>query len=324
MSSFRLSRRVLAWALALHAASGSIHPSAGHRPISDVSSIHQRVDVRRRCLTCTAIHRLRGGQYETNPNYQGGPTLGDVDQEGSYRVSSPLPRRNDRPPPITQLLRNYFIELRRYSPILCDGTIASLLLFVAWQRPNNILLDHFVTSHYNVVRRKRFHALFLSAISHADFRHLALNLYAFLTFGRSVRETLARQGVPLWAFVFPAAVFGNLAFLAFDGGHGSCIGLSGVTLALLAFDALVHPSKELRLFVAFFPITLPAFYLLLGLVSFSILGILGIAGRSNVAHSTHLGGLAFGGLFYEAAYKRGYARQCSARARKAYTALRGG
>jgi len=177
-----------------------------------------------------------------------------------------------------------------------------------------------------VVRERRYHALILSAFSHASFRHIAMNLYGFLTFGRSVKQILLRNGGGglggLCTFVIMAAVFGNLTFLAFDGGQGSCVGLSGVTLALLAFDSLVYPTKELRLFVSFFPITLPAYYLFLGLIGFSIMGMIGVAGRSNVAHSTHLGGLLYGYLYYKA-FKRGWPRLWDYRLRKAYRALRG-
>jgi membrane associated rhomboid family serine protease len=150
-----------------------------------------------------------------------------------------------------------------------------------------------------------------------------VNMYAFLNFGPSVKQVLASQGVALWPFVGLAAVFGSLVFLALDNGSGSCIGLSGVTLALLAFDSMVYPSKELRMIVSFIPIHLPAYYLFIGLLGFSVAGVMGlVGGRSNVAHSTHLGGLVFGRLFYEA-YRRGYVRMWSYRARNAFNKLRG-
>jgi len=283
------------------------------------------------CLS-TRINKLRGGSpyYESNPNYQNAPTLGDVDKDGFYHATfqSPL-QHNQRPPPLTQAISSYFAELHRYSPTLFNGTMASILLFFAWQFPTSsfvakILRNHFVTSSYNVLRKRRYHALILSAFSHASFRHIALNMYAFVTFGRSVKQVLASHGLDLWPFVVSAAIFGNLIFLLFDGVQGgSCVGLSGVTLALLAFDSLLYPTKELRLFVSFIPITLPAYYLFLGLLGFSVAGIFGLAGRSNVAHSTHLGGLVYGYLFYQA-FKRGWPRLWNYRLRKAYHAIRGG
>jgi membrane associated rhomboid family serine protease len=231
-----------------------------------------------------------------------------------------------------QSIVTYFDQLHHFSPTLFNGFISSTLLYFLWQFQSSsttvlmqkILRNHFMCSHYNVVRKRRYHALLLSAFSHASFHHIAVNMYAYLTFGSSVKQILASQGISsLWVFVISAAIVGNIVFLLFDKGRGgSCVGLSGVTLALLAFDALVYPTKELRMIVSFIPITLPAYYLYVGLLGFSVLGICGLAGSGGVAHSTHLGGLLYGAAVYEA-FKRGWLRQWNYRARKAYLALRG-
>jgi rhomboid-like protein len=133
-----------------------------------------------------------------------------------------------------------------------------------------------------------------------------------------VANILAAQSVELWPFVVSAALFSSMTFLALDRrGMGSCIGLSGVTLALLAFDSLVYPSKELRMIVSFIPVQLPAYYLFLGLFGFSVLGVLGlVGGRTNVAHSTHLGGLVFGYSFHEA-FRRGWIRRWNYQVKRA-------
>lgn len=72
-----------------------------------------------------------------------------------------------------------------------------------------------------------------------------------------------------------------------------------MTLAMLAFDARVYPSKELGMVVHFVPIQMPAQYVLMVIGAMSILGVLGAGGRANVAHATHLGGLVFGVTYYE-------------------------
>jgi rhomboid-like protein len=262
------------------------------------------------------LPKLRGGHiFEQNPTYQSSPTLGDVDTNGYYKSTSFAIPNNRKPPPITKLIYDYFSSLYKFSPTLSYGTYTSLILFVLWQftstshQMNQVLQRHFVCNRRNI-KQRRYHTLFTSSFSHASLHHLAVNLYAFLSFGPSVANVLSAQSVDLWPFVVSAALFGSLTFLALDKrGMGSCIGLSGVTLALLAFDSLVYPSKELRMIVSFIPIHLPAYYLYLGLLGFSILGVLGlVGGRSNVAHSTHLGGLVFGHCFYEA-FRRGWIRR---------------
>ena len=270
------------------------------------------------------MRKVRGGNlYEQNPNYRHpSPTLGDVDRNGQYQFTTTFgaPINNQQPPPITKLIREYFSSLHEFSPTLSYGTHLALMLFVLWQFAQSqqvlgkTLQHHFVCSRQNI-RRRRYHTLITSAFSHASFHHLVVNLYAFLTFGPSVVRVLP---IELWMFVIPAAVFGSMTFLVFDSrGMGSCIGLSGVTLALLAFDSLVHPSKELRMIVSFIPIHLPAYYLYLGLLGFSILGVLGlVGGRTNVAHSTHLGGLLFGHCSYEA-FRRGWIQKWNYHGRRA-------
>ena len=277
--------------------------------------------------TIRSINTLRGGALP-NPSYQqAAPTLAEVDNDGRIyhtgaTFQSPL---QSRPEPLIQVIHNYLTELNKFSPSLFNGLAASLILFFMWQLPTyyvtKILQNHFVCSHYNVWRKKRLYVLITSAFSHASFYHLAVNMYAYIMFGRSVKPVLKRNGVELWVFVLFAAIFGNLVFLAFDTKQqGSCIGLSGVTLAMLAFDSLVYPTKELRMIVSFIPITLPAYYLYIGLLGLSVAGILGIVGRGNVAHSTHLGGLVFGSFVFEAV-KRGWIRLWSYRVRKTYQAL---
>ena len=318
-------RRTWAWILVVVHFSATRVTTTSARPFVVLSSIKRANSVR--CLECK--NELRGGaQIEYNPKYQRSTTtLGDVDKDGLYRASfqSPFSNNHHRPPPLTELVRNYIAALHSYSPTLSNGLFSSILVYVLWQFQDSSFLarnlrNHFQCSRYNVIRKKRFHALILSAFSHASFHHIAVNMYAYLTFGRSVKQVLARHGLSLWPLVLSSAVLGNLAFLAFDNGQGSCIGLSGVTLSLLAFDALVHPAKELRMFVSFFPLTISAYHLYLLLLGISALGILGIdiLEKGSIAHSTHLGGLICGSLFYEA-FERGWLK----RVRKAYLAIRG-
>jgi membrane associated rhomboid family serine protease len=291
------------------------------------SSPIRRDDAIGGCIEC--MIGLRGGarSYEYNPNHRDFPSLSDVDGDGFYRASFRAPFRPERPrpPPLTEVVRNYVVALRDFSPTLSYGLLSSIVVYLLWQFESSSSIarnmrNHFQCSRYNVLRKGRYHVLILSAFSHASFRHLAVNAYAYLTFGRSARHVLARRGISLWPLVVSSAILGNLAFLAFDDGHGSCIGLSGVTLSLMAFDALIHPTKELRMFVSFIPLSISAYHLYLVLLGVSMLGMLGvdIFERGSIAHSTHLGGLVCGSLFFEA-FQRGWLQ----RAKRAYLTLRG-
>jgi membrane associated rhomboid family serine protease len=148
--------------------------------------------------------KLRGGNiYEQNPDYNhASPTLGELDSNGYYRSTALFgaPTMNNRkPPPIIKLILEYFTSLHEFSPTLSYGTYASILLFMLWQfspssEVNKALQKHFVCSRRNIQNR-RYHTLITSAFSHASLHHLAVNLYAFLTFGPGVARVLSSQSV---------------------------------------------------------------------------------------------------------------------------------
>ena len=273
------------------------------------------------CLGC--INTLRGGYYENNPNCDGAPTLGNVSNDGFYHT--PFPNNNNRrPSPLIQVINYYLISLKNYSPTLFNGVATSIAVFIMWQLPSQtitkILRNHFISSHYNIIRKKRYHALITSAFSHSSLSHLAVNMYAYIMFGRAIKPVLDRQGVALWVFVLSSAICSDITSLAL-GSSG--LGLSGVTCAMLAFDALLNPTKQFRAVVSFIPITLPAYYLFVGLIGLSVAGVLGVSvGRANIGHAAHLGGLMYGAIFYNAC-KKGWVRLWSLRVRKVCRTLTG-
>lgn len=230
-------------------------------------------------------------------------------------------------PPIMEIIRDFFQKLHESSPTLHYVTLSSLILFITWQIPSLsfLLQRHFVCSRFNVLTKKRLHATLLSCISHASLPHLFLNMYGFIVFGTSVKRVLHVMGnLPLWPFVLGASLFSATTFLLCDntatskvkggggvGGGNGCIGLSGVTLALMAFDAMAYPHKEVGMMLSFIPVRLPARHALVVLLGGSLFGMFKTcgwgsgssavaAGGAEIAHAAHLGGLIFGVLYYEA------------------------
>jgi rhomboid-like protein len=122
-----------------------------------------------------------------------------------------------------------------------------------------------------------------------------VNLFAFLSFGPSIVQTLSPW--TLWPLVVGAAIFSSHVFLLMSKG-GACMGLSGVTLAFLAFVARLRPEQELGvLFMGIIPVRMPAQVALYALLAWSLLG--SIIRKGRVAHSAHLGGLLFGMGYFE-------------------------
>ena len=280
-------------------------------------------------------HVKRGGYINKNPNYIDPdpnqfmpPKLGDENENHIRRPAGQYQQYGNgnqyyqnqyhtgtstgtnpyaQPKPILQAIQEYFQRIQQASPTLFYTTVSSIILFFLWQFPStktfpisHILRDHFLCSQYNL-HRKRYHTLLTSSLSHTTLSHLFMNLYAFITFGKSVKPTLKSNHIPLSAFCVLAAITANGFFVKMHP-HGSCLGLSGVALALLAFDARLYPSKEIGFLVRFIPVRLPAHYALVALMVWSILGMGGMmagSSKDGIAHATHLGGMVFGVVVYE-------------------------
>mmetsp|Transcript_32756 Transcript_32756/g.72231 ORF Transcript_32756/g.72231 Transcript_32756/m.72231 type:complete len:361 (-) Transcript_32756:482-1564(-) len=271
------------------------------------------------------IPRGGGGSslYETNPDYQ--ETVGDL--EARYRHQKLQRGRFDnaasyatqscqrQPKPLTVALKDFFTSLQRLSPTLFYGTISIASTFVLWQIPSlaGMMQRHFVCSQYNL-RRKRYHTILTSAISHVSLMHLLINSYALLTFGPIVRDSIASFGLPLWPFALGSALAGSLFYLLLTRDGRGCLGASAVTVAMMAFYARTYPSAQLGFVVGFIPIRLPAEYALFAMAAVSLFGSLVRGLRDNVAHSGHLGGLVFGVVYFELLI-RGYLSKIGRRGR---------
>ena len=265
------------------------------------------------------------------------PTLGDLDnypypsyasstsqqlQQQQYQQQQQYVQKNDVSvvndiPSLIRRIRLYLTHLHASSPTLSNGLWACLVVFCGWQVPQwrSLWAAHLVCSRHNLWARP-WSAL-LGAVSHAEPFHLLVNLYAYLSLGPSVEEMLkvlsptivTSRGLQttssslssrLWPFVTGGAICSHVVYLL-QSRHGGCMGLSGVTLALLAFLARAQPSRSMSLGMV--PIKVRAGVALQCLVVWSLLGTLA-APSSRVAHGSHLGGLLFGIAYYEVLTKR--------------------
>ena len=197
--------------------------------------------------------------------------------------------------------------MHQISPTLSIVSVACIAVFVLWQIPacRGLLGRHFLCNRNNMTSRPL--SLLLSAISHSSIMHLLMNLMAYTSFGPPLRKTLKATNWPLWPLVVGAALWGSISFLI--QGRGSCLGLSGVTLAFVALQAKLVPDQQLGTVLGAFLIQVPAHIALKLLLIVSALGSLD---RNNsVAHSAHLGGLLYGIAYYEVWLRRNQLRTVS-------------
>jgi membrane associated rhomboid family serine protease len=260
-----------------------------------------------------------GSPFEANPHYSPSPRqygkrpmlLGDVPDpsepnNGGFYIETQTFTYTNKPMSLLERFQRYASTLHESSPSVSIVSWASLAVFMLWRVPavRPILQKHFVVNRLNL-QSGRLLTLFLSSVSHIGFYHLAVNIAALLSLGPVVQRMLFSQSRwPLWPLIVGAASVSSVAFLALDrSGQGSCLGLSGVTVALLAVFARMYPTHVLGILLAgVIPIRLQASQLLQLVFIWSLFGSVAQI-HSQVAHSAHLGGILFG-LAYCEVWKR--------------------
>jgi membrane associated rhomboid family serine protease len=197
------------------------------------------------------------------------------------------------------ILQNYSRKLHRTSPSTYWTTLTCLSIFLVWTvTPQLPLLQEFFLCSRTSIHRSRGLSLILSAVSHKSFGHLLANLVTFVQFATKLRIEFGKKiGVPshpLLPLFLGSALCSNLLFVSVRT-HGSCLGLSGVTMATLAVYACTHPAEQLR--VGFIPFSFPAGVAVWVLLVVSMVG--SFAPSSTICHLGHLGGLLYGIAYFQ-------------------------
>jgi membrane associated rhomboid family serine protease len=133
-----------------------------------------------------------------------------------------------------------------------------------------------------------WHRVVSHAFVHADWMHLALNMFVLHEFGRTVQADLASLGWAGFPALYLAGILGGavpaLRKHADNPGYAS-LGASGAVSAVLVAFIALHPTHTLLLF---FVVPIPA--VLAGLLFFWYESKRMGNGASRIAHDAHLGG----------------------------------
>jgi len=127
--------------------------------------------------------------------------------------------------------------------------------------------------------------LLTSIFMHADFLHLYGNMFALAVFG-TLFEKHAGSRSFLIAF-FAGGILSGLAGLAF---YGSLLGASGAIFAVLGCFAIFRPRSVVFVLGVPMPV-LAALFVWAGM------DLAGVFYPDNVAHFSHLAGMAFGAIY---------------------------
>lgn len=130
-----------------------------------------------------------------------------------------------------------------------------------------------------------------SAFLHGDIMHLAFNMFTLFMFAPLV---IYAFGSLYFLLLYFGSLFVGSALTLFfykDVYNYRAIGASGAVMGIVYAAILINP--EMKLFLLFIPIPIPAYIFGIGYLFYSIYGMK--SNKDNIGHAAHFGG-ALGGL----------------------------
>jgi membrane associated rhomboid family serine protease len=181
--------------------------------------------------------------------------------------------------------------------ILIITFVVSMMAF-----SNTEIKFKYMFNAYMIKHRNQWWRTFTSAFLHGDYIHLFLNMMVLYSFGGILEIFfIAKFGMTKGLILYASLYIGGIFFShlpAFkrhaDNEFYNALGASGAVSAVAFAVILLFPLAPLSLiFFPFFEI--PAF--ILGILYLFYETYMDKRGNSNIGHSAHLGGAAFGVSF---------------------------
>lgn len=200
------------------------------------------------------------------------------------------------------------MELNILTIILAATVIISLIAF-----NNRLLLERSLFIPYDVKYHRKYSRYITHMFVHADYGHLAFNMFSLFFLGRflltlSPAEGFLKPGIDYGLMHHYGNIEGQIHFfiLYFAGGivstiipfvrhqdnmHYRSLGASGAVSSVVFAAILWNPSAPLA--IVFLPgLTFPAW--VFGLVYLGFEFYMDRRGKGRVAHDAHIGGALFG------------------------------
>lgn len=181
---------------------------------------------------------------------------------------------------------------------LTNTPVTTLLLLAnvalslyAWN--NRTIFQKWMMHPYSFGRKKMYFTLFTSAFIHADTIHLAMNMFALLSFGQFVE---LEMGAVWYSVLYGISVItSSLPSLIKHKNNPSyyTLGASGAVSAVIFGFILLHPFAKLGLFLL--PVSLPAILFGLLYIGFSVYAQR--RSMDNLNHDAHIAGALTGIVF---------------------------
>ncbi|MBI9033686.1 MAG: rhomboid family intramembrane serine protease [Bacteroidales bacterium] len=153
---------------------------------------------------------------------------------------------------------------------------------------------------YSIQERKQWYRYFSYAFIHADWFHLAINMYVLYVFADQVLDSFLFFFGPKGYLFFLLLYIGGIVFsVVKDYGQYknepmyNAVGASGAVSAIVFASIIILPSQKLFIFPL--PIPLPAY--IMGVLYLVYSAYMAKRGKDNIGHNAHFWGAVFGVVF---------------------------
>ena len=187
---------------------------------------------------------------------------------------------------------------------LLFGVIVLTIGISWWVQDRPHLKAKLLLRPFDVIHKGQWYRLISHGFIHADFTHLAFNMFVLWQFGSSVEYQMqqAWSGSSLIASLEPSFLvlyFGGMLAAGLpslwkqrDNPNYASLGASGGVSAVMMAYILLFPTNKLLLF---FVIPMPAF--VAGILFFAYERYMNKRGATGIAHDAHLMGAIFGVVY---------------------------
>lgn len=176
--------------------------------------------------------------------------------------------------------------------------LTAVISFTAFS--NEKVMDDLIFYPPAITNRNQWYRFITSGVIHADFMHLAFNMYSFYLFGDMVEKAFTTifgdSGKAIFIILYISALVVSLLPTYFNHQndyHYRSLGASGAVSAIIFAGIFLYPTIGL----GFFPIPfhIPGF--IFGPLYLGISYYLANKGQGNINHSAHIWGALYGVIF---------------------------
>jgi len=174
-------------------------------------------------------------------------------------------------------------------------------------------IKNFTLNLHSLLGEGRWWTVITAGFSHTGFMHILGNLMTAYFLGRMVTTTPGVKPLQIATLILGSGIIGNLGYIFMEyqknlkfGRRDNRFGLgfSGSVMGLGVVAAMLYPTSTVQIYGI---IPVPLWVLIGGYFAYDAY-YLQSGQNTGVAHAGHLGGLAFGVLYYFLSIRRGIFR----------------